>query len=216
MQSSNHHCVRAALTHVRNFSHTLEKLQTVKCQKQVVKKLPGCEHSAATACHRDPSTVSCMEQCSGTLPCCTKTCKATCSSCRSLTIQQTPVQTIGKVARTHHTEHPCERLLYCEHKCGIQCHSKDTDCNSSCRQPCRQQCEHHKCPKPCSEPCAPCMEPCSWLCAHMACPVLCGSVRRLHNRMDIGNSLPLIDMLPFAMRRALPQDNEMRTSVSVW
>ena len=155
----------------------LQNLSAVKCHKMVRKELPGCEHSATIACHEDPSTVFCLEPCGGALQCCTKTCKSSCASCRVLTNQQTPeVPPQGKIVRTHHGGHPCERLLYCEHKCGLQCHSKDQECNASCREPCRQQCAHHKCTKPCSEPCAPCMEPCSWICAHASCPVLCGSV----------------------------------------
>ncbi|KXN82337.1 NFX1-type zinc finger-containing protein 1 [Leucoagaricus sp. SymC.cos] len=156
--------------------HLLEDLGSIKCHERVRKRLPGCEHTAITACHRDPSSVRCLEPCGQPLQCCTKTCKSACSSCRSLTIHHTASQTTGRIARSHHTAHPCERMLYCEHKCGLDCHPKDQNCNPSCQQTCRQQCVHHKCPKPCSEPCSPCMEPCTWSCAHLSCPVLCGSI----------------------------------------
>lgn len=184
-------------------SYQLEDLASVQCDTKVVKKLPGCEHSARTECHRDPSTVWCSEPCGGTLSCCTKTCKAGCSSCRSLTLEKSGIEprTAGKVLRTHHKDHPCERLLYCEHECRSKCHPKDQDCNSSCKETCRQQCVHNKCKKPCSEPCAPCMEPCVWTCAHMTCPVLCGSVWVSASRIALASSpLASPDLFAFAMR----------------
>ncbi|RDX40863.1 hypothetical protein OH76DRAFT_1412593 [Lentinus brumalis] len=191
--------------------YMLEKLEAFKCNKKVQKKLPICEHSATMACHQDPSTVACREVCGGTLQCCTKTCKSPCANCYVLTIQQTPgAAPKGQVARTHHRSHPCERLLYCEHKCELPCHSKDSDCNTSCGQSCRQQCSHHKCPKPCYEPCAPCMEPCSWACAHASCPVLCGSIcSRLPcdepcgNVLECGHPCPSVCGEPCAMQKCI-------------
>lgn len=158
-------------------SHLLEDLESFKCDEQVRKRLPGCEHTAAVPCHQDPSTVWCLEPCAQPLQCCTKTCKSTCSSCRSLTIDHTSPRKTGRIVRSHHAAHPCERMRYCGHKCGLDCHPKGQNCNPLCRQTCRQRCVHHKCPKICSEPCSPCMEPCTWSCAHQSCPVLCGSVR---------------------------------------
>ncbi|KAI1789230.1 hypothetical protein LXA43DRAFT_1155066 [Ganoderma leucocontextum] len=154
--------------------HMLEELASVKCSKQVRKQLPSCEHSAMVACHEDPATVHCFEPCGGTLQCCSRTCKAFCSACQSQTIQHGGA-VAGRVSRTHHVGHPCERLLYCQHKCGRDC-AKEHQCNTECRQACRQQCPHHKCLEPCFKPCAPCMKECEWSCAHFTCPVLCGSI----------------------------------------
>ncbi|KXN89054.1 NFX1-type zinc finger-containing protein 1 [Leucoagaricus sp. SymC.cos] len=156
--------------------YMLEDLISVKCQEQVRKQLPGCEHTAVAACHVVPSTIECSQPCAQPLQCCTKACKSPCSSCRLVTIQCTAPQTTGRILRSHHATHPCERMLYCEHKCGLDCHPKDQNCNSSCQQTCRQQCAHHECRKRCSEPCSPCMEPCTWTCIHTRCPVLCGSI----------------------------------------
>ena len=142
------------------------------------KQLPGCEHSAMVACHRDPATVHCLEPCGGTLQCCSRNCKAHCSACQSQTTQHRAAGEAAvatRATRTHHVGHPCERLLYCQHKCGRDC-AKEHECNTECRQACRQQCTHHKCKEPCFKPCAPCMKECEWACAHFKCPVLCGSV----------------------------------------
>lgn len=155
-------------------SYQLEQLPSVKCAKQVRKPLPDCEHSAMMPCHRDPATVSCREPCTGALECCSKSCKASCGDCQALNLEAEWGQG-GKIVRTHHVPHPCERPMYCQHNCGLPC-SREHECNTKCKAPCRQQCVHHSCPKPCSEPCAPCMEPCIWSCAHFSCPVLCGSV----------------------------------------
>ncbi|KXN87132.1 NFX1-type zinc finger-containing protein 1 [Leucoagaricus sp. SymC.cos] len=156
--------------------YMLEDLMSIKCQKQVRKQLPGCEHTVVAACHVMPSAIECSQPCAQPLQCCTKACKSRCSSCRLVTIQHVAPQTTGRILRSHHATHPCERMLYCEHKCGLDCHPKDQNCNSSCQQTCRQQCVHRKCRRPCSEPCSPCMEPCTWACIHMRCPVPCGSI----------------------------------------
>ncbi|KAI1789279.1 hypothetical protein LXA43DRAFT_590107 [Ganoderma leucocontextum] len=158
------------------FCYQLDDLATVKCSVQVRKELPGCEHSAIMACFRDPNLVSCLEPCGRTLQCCSTMCKASCSGCRSLTLQRTqPSSSSGKVSRTHHVGHPCERLLPCQHACGLGC-VKGHACNTVCRQPCRQRCPHNECSESCSEPCAPCREPCKWSCAHFTCPLPCGSI----------------------------------------
>ncbi|KXN84450.1 NFX1-type zinc finger-containing protein 1, partial [Leucoagaricus sp. SymC.cos] len=172
------HSVRLPCGHVaaKVPCYMLEDLISVKCQEQVRKQLPGCEHTAVAACHVVPSTIECSQPCAQPLQCCTKACKSPCSSCRLVTIQHTASQTTGIILRSHHATHPCERTLYCEHKCGLDCHPKDQNCNLSCRQTCRRQCVHHECQRPCSEPCSPCMEPCTWACIHMRCPVLCGSI----------------------------------------
>lgn len=154
----------------------LEELDLAICSTKVPKRHPLCEHTSLMACGQDPLKVACTAPCEGILQCCGKTCKATCSSCLAATI---PAGTVATrfTARTIHVSHPCERILKCQHLCGLSCHSGDESCNPLCKEKCRQECIHHSCRKPCSDPCAPCMEPCPWRCSHKTCPVLCGSVR---------------------------------------
>lgn len=147
----------------------------MKCQEKVKKQLPRCEHTATVPCWEKPIDVKCKEPCGGALTCCSKTCKSRCFDCQRLT-KGSSLQGIEiKFARTSHVSHPCERSLYCQHPCGLDC-SEDHHCNPRCKQACRQQCLHYTCRKPCSEPCAPCMEQCAWTCPHQTCPVACGSV----------------------------------------
>lgn len=152
-------------------------LAKVKCQVQVLKQLPACEHMATVPCHKNPATVSCASICGGQLACCSRSCRAKCWECQFATkaalAGALPVS--GRMSRSQHRTHPCERLLYCQHLCGLPC-SQDHECNTACGQTCRQTCSHHSCPDPCSKPCAPCMEPCEWSCRHISCSVLCGSV----------------------------------------
>ncbi|KAI0765957.1 hypothetical protein BD413DRAFT_606098 [Trametes elegans] len=137
--------------------HQLANLGAVKCAQRVQRKLPGCEHQANMHCHQDPATVKCRERCAGALQCCSKPCKALCSDCQKLNRDRTEAVTSTRmVARSRHVSHPCERALYCQHKCGLPC-SQEHNCNTN-------------------EPCAPCMEACTWSCAHHSCPVLCGSI----------------------------------------
>ncbi|OSD04967.1 hypothetical protein PYCCODRAFT_1475560 [Trametes coccinea BRFM310] len=152
--------------------YQLEDLASVKCGKMVRKALPTCEHFAMVACHRDPATVKCEAPCKGIMECCSKPCKSACGLCQALS--PSPPQG-EKNPRSQHAFHPCERLLYCQHRCALPC-SREHECNTKCKSSCRQECTHHRCPKPCYEPCAPCMEPCNWSCAHFSCPVLCGSI----------------------------------------
>ena len=158
-------------------SHKMENLASVLCTENVRKQLPGCEHSAIMPCHKDPDSVRCHEPCRGALSCCSRTCKAHCGDCQTIT-RQTMENAPRKISRIHHQAHLCERTLYCQHKCGLAC-SQDHQCNSTCKEKCRQQCSHNHCKQPCSVPCAPCMEPCMWQCEHASCPVLCGSVCRV-------------------------------------
>jgi len=160
------------------FSHLLENLAAVKCQKMVLKKLPYCEHSKQVACFKDPASAFCNELCDQPMGCCSKKCKGQCGGCQKLNLDINKVR-LGQIKRTKHPNHPCERVLYCQHLCGLSCHSKDQGCNSECKESCRQCCIHHKCQMPCSVTCAPCLEACPWKCAHHECPVACGSVCRL-------------------------------------
>jgi hypothetical protein len=156
----------------------IENLQAIKCEAKVSKRLPGCEHSGVMACSKDPATFICKETCGGESQCCSRTCNAQCNVCQKITkekmaIGSQPSQRL--VRRIYHQDHACERLLKCQHLCGLPCHG-NRSCNPKCPEPCRQRCGHRKCEKPCWEPCPPCMEPCEWRCPHQSCPVVCGSV----------------------------------------
>lgn len=156
----------------------LEQLDNVKCVKEVSKKLPSCEHSARMPCHRDPSTYVCRETCNGAMDCCSKKCTSKCSDCQEISRASAavPIPDSRPIQRAKHKPHPCERTLYCQHLCLLDCHPKDAGCNPQCKQSCRQECTHRKCPHLCSTPCSPCMEACAWSCPHYSCPVSCGSV----------------------------------------
>ncbi|KAL4242825.1 hypothetical protein ABKN59_011535 [Abortiporus biennis] len=153
--------------------YKLDKLDSVVCDEQVLKKLPTCEHFATVSCSRNLSSVKCKATCGGILGCCSRACKSPCHKCQ--TRSNNLIAGDGTIERKLHESHPCERMLYCQHLCGLAC-AQDHSCNTSCQQQCRQQCIHHHCTNPCSHPCAPCMEPCSWSCEHHSCPVLCGSI----------------------------------------
>ncbi|KAI0338622.1 hypothetical protein BDW22DRAFT_1362689 [Trametopsis cervina] len=175
-----------------------DTLEEVRCTQKVVKKLPHCEHSAMMACHKDPAQFQCQELCGGTTDCCAKTCKAKCYECQKLSIPKVGTA-VAMIKRSVHKTHPCERTLYCQHLCGLNCHTKEQGCNPTCQGECRQRCSHHHCDKPCSTPCAPCMESCMWRCPHHECPVACGSIcARLpcdepcQNKLDCGHPCPSV------------------------
>ncbi len=131
-------------------------------------------------CSDDPRKHKCLRPCGGSMSCCAKMCKTSCGDCTKLNLVARGIkENIDlRIKRTLHKSHSCERLLFCQHRCGLDC-SQDHECNTSCKQACRQRCSHHKCPKPCAEDCPPCAEPCDWICPHLSCPVLCGSASRL-------------------------------------
>ncbi|KAF9023025.1 P-loop containing nucleoside triphosphate hydrolase protein [Hymenopellis radicata] len=147
------------------FCHEFDDLQDVQCNVVVEKTLPHCEHTASVPCHREPESVRCRAICKGIMACCSRACSSTCDECCTLTTAALSPQPSSRIPRTTHRTHPCERLLYCQHRCGRDC-SQDHECNNTCSEKCRQTCSHHSCKKPCSEPCPPCMEPCSWMCGH--------------------------------------------------
>ncbi|KAI0294246.1 hypothetical protein B0F90DRAFT_1758208 [Multifurca ochricompacta] len=181
-------------------SHMLNKLESIKCIVQVLKRLPGCEHSAMMGCGQDRAKFTCKEICGGLMTCCSRTCPSRCHECQSVTQGQAGAVRItsGHSARTHHLSHPCQRLLKCQHLCGLPC-SSDHSCNPQCAGSCRQRCSHRKCEKPCWEPCPPCMEPCEWRCPHQSCPVVCGSIcsrlpcdRACRKELKCGHECPSI------------------------
>ena len=157
------------------FSHQLGDLSSIKCQKQVLKKLPYCEHSRRVPCHKGLSSAVCTELCDQIMGCCSKKCKGKCGECQKQNFN-TDKALSGPIARVNHTYHSCERALYCQHLCGRPCHPMGQGCNDECKESCRQSCIHRFCPKSCSATCAPCSEACPWKCDHHECPVACGSV----------------------------------------
>ena len=159
-------------------SYQLDNLASVKCRKIVEKKLVHCEHSKTVACHEDPASVTCTEPCNQVMNCCSsKKCKGRCGDCQVQSSKAGEVPS-GLIPRVLHADHPCERVLYCQHRCGRPCHPEDQGCNSKCKQSCCQRCIHQACPEPCSVACTPCLETCSWKCDHHECPVACGLVCR--------------------------------------
>ncbi|KAK0433784.1 hypothetical protein EV421DRAFT_1718181 [Armillaria borealis] len=156
-----------------------ENLSSVFCREEVIKQLLLCGHETTVCCSDDLRNHKCLKACGGTMPCCGRSCQSSCWDCTTLNLPSAAPGTEGVLAlavkRTLHKSHKCERLLFCQHKCGLDC-SQDHECNISCAQACRQRCSHHKCPKRCAEDCAPCAQPCDWICPHLCCPVLCGSI----------------------------------------
>ncbi|KAI0043384.1 hypothetical protein FA95DRAFT_405685 [Auriscalpium vulgare] len=155
--------------------YMLEDLASVACTEKVTKKLPHCEHSTLALCSKDPASIRCQAVCGGMMACCSRACKSRCHDCQKVTSEARGEDIGHPLQRTHHQGHPCERVLKCQHLCGLNC-SEDHQCNSKCLKACRQRCTHQGCSKPCWEPCPPCMEPCGWICPHEQCPVLCGSI----------------------------------------
>jgi hypothetical protein len=156
----------------------LENLGDVYCDSQVLKRLTGCEHSAMMACSESPASFTCGEACGALTGCCSGQCTARCHECQKAT-QEKAVAPAGSLSlvRVHHGGHACQRLLKCQHLCGLPC-SSDHSCNQECSELCRKRCAHRECEEPCWKPCPPCMEPCEWRCPHESCPVVCGWVSK--------------------------------------
>ncbi|KAF9555859.1 P-loop containing nucleoside triphosphate hydrolase protein [Agrocybe pediades] len=152
--------------------HKMEMLSDVFCDFQLSKKLPNCEHQTVMDCGADPSTHICSERCGVTMKCCGKDCNASCHECQGSNVRSPAT---GRILRTVHKRHPCEKLIHCGHRCQQPC-SEEHEHTTKCMQQCRQSCVHAQCRLPCSVPCAPCQKPCPWKCAHRTCPVPCGSI----------------------------------------
>ncbi|KAK0470915.1 hypothetical protein IW261DRAFT_1586260 [Armillaria novae-zelandiae] len=150
---------------------------SISCE-EVIKQLPLCGHEAMVCCSDDLRNQKCLEACGGTMPCCGTSChQSSFWDCTTLNLRPAApgVEQILALAVKRHKSHKCERLLFCQYKCGLDC-SQDHECNNSCAQACRQHCSHHGYPKRCAESCAPCAELCDWICPHLFCPLLCGSI----------------------------------------
>ena len=158
-------------------SHISTRLEEVYCSVVVTRPLPDCEHSATMACSEEPNQVRCMQVCNTERTCCSKRCPARCWECKVLS-KDPQLPPMGRITRTEHVRHPCNRDLFCQHTCKQPC--ADGHVCDDCTSDCRQSCAHHRCERGCSTPCTPCAEPCPWSCPHESCPVPCGSVRLPH------------------------------------
>ena len=162
------------------------------CNEVVTKALPDCEHHAQMVCSRDANQYRCEAPCGGIMTsCCGRDCHSRCSECQQVNNEVTE----RPIPRQFHSQHACQKTLYCEHLCANPC-SPDHQCTTKCKEACRQVCSHARCRQPCSTPCAPCQELCTWSvhidrilcrrsyahcthlrrCSHLICPVPCGSV----------------------------------------
>lgn len=181
-----------------------------------MKRLPFCEHQVELPCFRDPATKLCDATCGGQLECCSKTCQSKCHECRERSMVDSTAAP-SSILRTTHQPHECDRSLYCQHLCGLSCHSGKEDCNDSCQEQCRQGCSHQTCTKGCSTPCPPCMEPCTWNCIHHSCPVPCGSVSS-SNKIHCTEAQPSFNsgVRPPPLQRTLPNSTSLRSPLSFW
>ncbi|KAH9931167.1 P-loop containing nucleoside triphosphate hydrolase protein [Epithele typhae] len=169
----------------------LDNLDTVHCRERVTKTLPTCEHEVEMGCSEDPRQHYCRAPCSGIMGCCGRTCSASCFQCQSLN-QPAPVEnaaedaqnapvTVEAIKRVEHSEHPCQRSLFCGHLCGKPC-STNHECTTDCKERCRQECAHARCKDYCSSPyCAtisPNMIVCGEDCSLQICPQCATEDRR--------------------------------------
>ena len=101
---------------INSNSHMMDFLQDVYCTVSVEKSLPTCEHIVGMMCSADPHQYSCRKKCSGTMLRCSRTCGAQCHQCQTLN-PPAEDQLAAVIFRSKHMEHPCERTLFCEHRC---------------------------------------------------------------------------------------------------
>lgn len=138
--------------HLSSLAQTPDRIE---CQVPVVKKLISCEHEAVLSCSTDPSTITCGAICGKGLGCCSKTCKATCSTCSSLrsNVARRPDGTDTEIPRVDHIPHSCGRSLFCSHDCIANCSPKHRcgPCQSTRLRTCS-----HDAPLRCSGLDAPC------------------------------------------------------------
>jgi hypothetical protein len=110
----------------------------------------------------------CAEPCQGERQQCGHRCKQRCGSCFLARLS-----TEGATQHRGACGQPCDRDLFCNHRCTGLCHGA-RDC-SPCEQKCTTRCSHSACSASCRDPCALCVEPCSWGCEHIEkCDLPCG------------------------------------------
>ena len=108
------------------------------CNTVVNKIIPSCGHVQEAHCHRDATTLTCINICER--PACSfghkcpKQCSEPCEPCMHIVKKKLP---------------------NCNHYCEIPC-SESTK-NYQCQKPCERMCEQsHKCPERCYVKCGPC------------------------------------------------------------
>ncbi|XP_034246882.1 LOW QUALITY PROTEIN: NFX1-type zinc finger-containing protein 1-like [Thrips palmi] len=112
-----------------------------ECTVPVKKTLP-CGHKHKMKCNADASEFQCRLKCDRTLPCgheCSKKCFEPCEPCTVQVSKTVPAcghaqaMSCGESpALFRNCKAPCERLLPCGHRCGLQC---GQDClGGRCRQ----------------------------------------------------------------------------------
>lgn len=176
-------------------------LTTIKCQAQVDKTVPGCDHKVRVKCHVDVNGASyqCHARCEQTWSTCGHTCASLCYQCRP----DRKKNSQGVVSVT--PDHPiclarCGRnYKNCRHSCERKCHEEDKAC-PPCKRPCEVRCGHSKCSKECNEPCAPCAQTnCHSRCPHGGCTMPCAAPcnwvpcsRRCEKKLDCGHQCPSV------------------------
>ena len=193
------------------------------------KNLPSCEHTAVMPCGQDPSVYSCLARCDRIMECCSKICRFRCHECQN----ENEKQEDGKVIRTQHRLHPCEKRLHCSHPCREKC-SSSHEHTKRCMEDCRQSCGHAKCQSRCSEPCAPCQEPCGWSATLfsinyisflisfqelrpllLSCPMWFGQLKQYLRLLSVINLNP-IDMCTVAVRQTVQEISKVWPSMPIW
>lgn len=143
---------------------------SVRCMKEVIRNVPGCDHSVRVQCHEDVTTAryQCTAMC-GSHRTCGHTCNSVCFRCNT--------REEGQVTKQNHgiCKHRCGRnYSTCRHSCSQICHG-DVPCNP-CHERCEVRCSHSRCSKACHEPCAPCAQAtCESSCAHSECTAPCAA-----------------------------------------
>ncbi|RIB01361.1 hypothetical protein C2G38_1013271 [Gigaspora rosea] len=157
--------------------HHNKNIDKVLCHKQMLRKLPNCEHKDLIECHVSIYDFQCTEKCGGRLSC-GHSCMSTCFECQNLSKeakQNPPFYSMGQIVRSNYGKcaQKCERNLFCGHICKEECHV-GRPCKP-CKNTCNVSCMHSKCRLDCAEPCSICAEACRWKCKHKgACNLPCG------------------------------------------
>ncbi|KAL7565937.1 hypothetical protein ACA910_008397 [Epithemia clementina (nom. ined.)] len=174
------HIAQSILCHDARNDEALEK-RSKDCKQIVQFRFESCGHVSETTCGNARSDEpKCPELCMQMLSC-DHPCQKRCGSCGS----------------GHDCKKPCERTLFCGHRCLTKCHVPDR-CPPCPNGQCGNRCAHSSCPKSCKEVCASCVEPCDWECKHRGkCMLVCGAPcnrlpcnERCHKTLACGHRCP--------------------------
>lgn len=159
-----------------------------KCEVQVEKVVPKCQHKQKMPCHKDPNTFICRIPCQKILRCghlCQASCGEPCTvNCIVLVpmelkcghTQEEPCSSSKHLQYQPPCRTPCNTVLKCGHSCSGTCHQ----CHRGrLHKACRHKCQRalpcsHKCRVPCLRYCPPCTLPCQNRCVHSMCMRKCG------------------------------------------